>query len=261
MSSLFVGLASLMAFLVYAGSVIIHIWTLVIAYNSSGIAAAILSFIFPVISQLYWCYYEWKISGLDSPFIQWIIVLLLIWIFSLTLAIAGRFLENKKTRDEASASVAGDYIDANYPIGFGGWLYLVALGAIIAFGQSLFYLLDTLMPLYTSARIQEISEYSPTLAFAVLFETVFNLFNLSILLLAAYQCFRLKKAFSKTMILFYLSALIFGFIYILIISIVPEIDKRVIEEQWGQLFKALITCVIWIPYMIKSKRVRNTFIY
>ena len=39
---------------------IIHIWTLIIAYQVSGLLATILSFIFPVIAEIYWIINQWS---------------------------------------------------------------------------------------------------------------------------------------------------------------------------------------------------------
>lgn len=33
---------------------VVHIWTVIIAFKVSGLVAAILSFFFPIISQIYW---------------------------------------------------------------------------------------------------------------------------------------------------------------------------------------------------------------
>jgi hypothetical protein len=38
---------------------IVHIWTVGVAYTYSGLLAAIFSFFFPVISELYWVFALW----------------------------------------------------------------------------------------------------------------------------------------------------------------------------------------------------------
>ena len=42
---------------------IIHVWTIVIAYLASGLMASVLSFIFPVLAQLFWGYAMWNATG------------------------------------------------------------------------------------------------------------------------------------------------------------------------------------------------------
>lgn len=52
MSSVFLGIGRLMA-------LIVHIWTVVIAYNESGLFASILTLIFPMLSEIYWVFMMW----------------------------------------------------------------------------------------------------------------------------------------------------------------------------------------------------------
>lgn len=42
---------------------IIHIWTIIIAYNWSGALAAIITAFLPILSQIYWIFKLWKTSG------------------------------------------------------------------------------------------------------------------------------------------------------------------------------------------------------
>ncbi len=42
---------------------IIHIWTIVIAYTVSGLIGAIITLIFPVLSQIYWFIKVWSFAG------------------------------------------------------------------------------------------------------------------------------------------------------------------------------------------------------
>ncbi len=42
---------------------IIHIWTVVIAYFSGGIVAVLISLMLPVLAELYWGYTIWSTTG------------------------------------------------------------------------------------------------------------------------------------------------------------------------------------------------------
>ena len=42
---------------------IIHVWTIVIAFAASGLFAAVLSLVFPVLAQLYWGLMIWNMTG------------------------------------------------------------------------------------------------------------------------------------------------------------------------------------------------------
>ena len=43
--------------------VVLHLWTIVIAFSRTGFGAALLTFIFPVLSELYWGRRVWNATG------------------------------------------------------------------------------------------------------------------------------------------------------------------------------------------------------
>lgn len=43
----------------YILGVIVHLWTVIIAFSEGGFLAGILSFIFPVLSEIYWVISLW----------------------------------------------------------------------------------------------------------------------------------------------------------------------------------------------------------
>lgn len=51
-------------------SLAIHIWTIIIAFKASGFSVAIVTMLFPFISQLYWGYKTWSIYGIDMLYVQ-----------------------------------------------------------------------------------------------------------------------------------------------------------------------------------------------
>lgn len=85
--------------IVWILSGLIYIWTLIIANTLGGTLAAIVTFFFPVIGQLYWAYRSWRISGFDSTYIQWLIVLVALWVIQyLVFATASIFDSSRKRR-------------------------------------------------------------------------------------------------------------------------------------------------------------------
>lgn len=40
----------------------IHLWTVLMALGSSGLIAALITFVAPVVSQFYWAYYSYQIT-------------------------------------------------------------------------------------------------------------------------------------------------------------------------------------------------------
>ena len=43
--------------------IVVHVWTVVIAYEASGVAAAVLALIMPILAQIYWFFDVMSASG------------------------------------------------------------------------------------------------------------------------------------------------------------------------------------------------------
>lgn len=64
----------------------IHVWTIVIAFATKGLFAAILSLVFPVLAQLYWGVTIWRASGtFANPYCLALVAYASLWL----LVIAG----------------------------------------------------------------------------------------------------------------------------------------------------------------------------
>jgi hypothetical protein len=85
--------------LVWILSGIMHLWTVYIAYSFGGLFWGIVSFFFPVISELYWGFVAWRIDGFNSAYIQWLIVLVIIWVLQYVFTFFLSLLENKFSKD------------------------------------------------------------------------------------------------------------------------------------------------------------------
>lgn len=54
--------------------ILVHLWTVIIAYSEKGIIGSIITLFVPVLSQFYWIYYMW---GENSLYV-WIVIIHLI---------------------------------------------------------------------------------------------------------------------------------------------------------------------------------------
>lgn len=63
---------------------ITHIWTVIIAFSEGGIFAGILSFIFPIISEIYWTF---KMFGKNDAYTYSVLVH---FILAISISIFGR---------------------------------------------------------------------------------------------------------------------------------------------------------------------------
>jgi hypothetical protein len=60
---LFLGLAYVVVAIGWLAGIALHLYTILLAYSISGLPAAALSLVFPILSQLYWIYKTWALSG------------------------------------------------------------------------------------------------------------------------------------------------------------------------------------------------------
>lgn len=253
-------MAYLMTFIAWLGITAIHIWTLMIAYNNNGLLAAVITFILVGLSEIYWVYQAWQISGFDSPYIQWTIVFIIVYISQYVLVFIGSFLE---ARANKRASPNESEIDANnqiYIYGFGGWLYVMTAGMIITFVISVFYFIDTLLPLYQTGKVAQLTEQNALWGISIIIETVMYIFYIIYPVYLAYLCLKMKKIFIQMTILFYVMNLFFPVLFYFLCSALPGIQQSLIDQQVSTIFRSLILAVVWIPYLNKSKRIKNTYV-
>ncbi|WP_412102626.1 DUF2569 family protein [Paenibacillus alginolyticus] len=70
-----------------------------------------------------------------------------------------------------------------------------------------------------------------------------------------------KKLLRNMVINFYIINFAFNISYYLITNSIEEMaTHEFMSEQGRNIVKSLVTCLIWIPYFINSKRVKNTYI-
>lgn len=146
----------------------------------------------------------------------------------------------------------------------GGWLILVGIGIVL----SPIRIVVMVFPLYSgmmsdgtwAALTTEGSEFYQALWEPILtMELVVNGALVVGWLYVAYLFFSHKKQFP----IFYIGILLFSLLFILadaftIKLVMPEepvFDPDTIKE----LARSAIACIIWIPYMLISKRVKSTF--
>lgn len=80
MIKVFSGLLYIHAVLFWILGGLIHLWTVYIAFSIAGLFGGAVSFFFPVISEIYLGYRAWSLYGFDSPYIQWLVVLFVLWL-------------------------------------------------------------------------------------------------------------------------------------------------------------------------------------
>lgn len=155
--------------------------------------------------------------------------------------------------------------DKNDLKGLGGWLILIGIGVVIG----PFRLAAEMVPLYygifTDGTFEVLTTqgseaYHVMWGPLIVFETVFN----SLLILAS--CYLIYLYFSKHYLFpkVYIAIVIFSLVFIpfdawLASFVLP--DEPMFDSATTKEFaRTIFTTVVWVPYMLISKRVKATFV-
>jgi hypothetical protein len=151
------------------------------------------------------------------------------------------------------------------PKGIGGWLILPLIGLLLTPFQLGFVILTELLPAFQPAIWNAVTTpgeqaYHPLWAPLLIFEVVVNvsLIVCGITLLILF----LKKSrlIPKLMIAWLLGNLAVGVVDQWLGQQIPAVAMAAGAETTRQIFRSLIAAAIWVPYFLKSKRVKNTFV-
>ena len=150
--------------------------------------------------------------------------------------------------------------------GLGGWLAIVGLGLFVR----LFYLLKlvyTDASYFNDGTVDSVSSLVQGYSGALGFELLMGIGLSVAVIYLMYLYFKKKKNFPKYFIYYLIADVVFGLLgYFIVSSLAVYSDEArkviadILSEQASTLFTAAISAVIWILYMKKSKRVKNTFV-
>lgn len=146
-----------------------------------------------------------------------------------------------------------------YLYGFGGWLILLALGLMAAFGSSLLYIFGELIPFFFDGILEELIAYNALWGLIFLVGVIANVGIVAFITMIGIFCIKQKKEFKNTVIYFAIFNVLITLLAYLAYLIVPETAATSQDSLVG-IFMAIVYAAIWIPYIVKSKRVNNTFI-
>lgn len=149
--------------------------------------------------------------------------------------------------------------------GIGGWLILLAIGMIITPIREIM-LLITIYPEIFSTGVWEAlttqgnDAYNPLWAPILTGEILINCGLLLVWLYMAYKFFTKNRDFPK----WYIGIAVFSLLFVvtdalalkLVLPNEPVFDPDTIKE----FMRSVIMVVVWVPYVLVSKRVKATFI-
>ena len=154
----------------------------------------------------------------------------------------------------------------NEPKGIRGWLILPALGLIFTPIQMGVQFSKDLMPALTAATWNALTKpespaYHPLWGPLISFEVVTNVVLFVFTLWLMWLFFTKSKRVPTLFIAWLLSlAAVQTIDYVLVAQIPAAAAQPSDSEGMKDLARSIIAAAIWIPYFIRSKRVKNTFI-
>lgn len=151
------------------------------------------------------------------------------------------------------------------PSGISGWLLLPAFAMIISplriayeFHQSFFPLLKPAV--WLSLLSTRSTVYNPPLAVLLSWEIVANVILFICTIWLAIMFFKKHKSVPKFYIAWLLASCALQITDLFFGSLIPMVAAQQNGSAIGDLMKSVVATAIWVPYFLKSKRVKNTFV-
>lgn len=147
-------------------------------------------------------------------------------------------------------------LNSEGPNGIGGWLIFIAIGRLVMPVVLIWSIINSINIINQLKNNLEESLVSMWTR-AILFETGGNVFLLICEIILIFLFFGRKKIFPKVFILFMILASILSIVSGLVsFDVISSVNSTHFED----LPRTILTYIIWIPYILKSVRVKNTFI-
>ena len=147
----------------------------------------------------------------------------------------------------------------------GGWLILVGFGLVL----SIFLAIGTLIEsseMMTDPNLNALitpgtQAYHPGWETAIYVEIIGNSFFSLLYLGCTFYFFRKKKGFPSLYIFILIGNALFLLIDYSLAQKIPAIanDATIMNEERTKLYKQFWLCIVWVPYLLISKRVKGTF--
>jgi transglutaminase-like putative cysteine protease len=200
-------------------------------------------------------------SSPESEGTNWLIALLDLFAAVLA-ALGGIYVLRSSPPTWLRGSAGGAPGEGGGPVGLGGWLILVGFGVCIMPLTLAATLLKSTATYSTSSWAQLTVptgvRYDPRWAPTLLLELIGNSVLLVFACVQVWLFFRRKRWFPALFVLIAGARIILDLTDLLLAKDIPSVQARGIE--WSQHLATLAALILWVWYMFRSRRVRNTFI-
>jgi Protein of unknown function (DUF2569) len=151
------------------------------------------------------------------------------------------------------------------PQGLGGWLVLVCIGLVVSAVRLVFQLYNIYVPIFGDGAwglltTPGLDNYHPLWAPILILEIVWNV---SALLVGLYLLMLFFKRASRFRPIYVALLIVTPIVIVLdawlVTKVLPE-EPMFDPDTTKELGRAVVGLFIWVPYMLVSKRVKNTFL-
>jgi hypothetical protein len=143
--------------------------------------------------------------------------------------------------------------------GLSGWLILVGLGLVISPFAILATTLSTHLPFFSDSRYQAFLASHLGLAALIDFEVITNIVFVIGLVALNYLFFTKRRSFPTYMILYLASH--FAVILMDAFAAHALLPNASLAGSYKSIAQSFFGALIWIPYMLVSRRVKATFVH
>lgn len=152
-------------------------------------------------------------------------------------------------------------------VGIGGWLWLPLIGLILTPFQIGFGVYHDLLPLftgnaYTALTTPTSSVYHPLWKPLLLFELIGNLSFIVFAIVSLVLFLTKSRLLPKLMVMYLSLNAVFLVGDYFLAEMIPAVASQPIDRDTiRSIARAIGGVIIWVPYFLVSKRVKNTFVH
>lgn len=149
--------------------------------------------------------------------------------------------------------------------GLGGWLGFFQFSLYTSLLLGIITIIVNIIPIYGSEAWETLTDpssvaYDPLWKPLIIFETVGNIISMLLIILILVMLYAKKSMLPKLVIIMLVyNILLVAVDYSLLqqISLVDQIEDA---NSTKEISRSILYACVWIPYFLRSKRVRNTFV-
>ncbi|WP_342564107.1 DUF2569 domain-containing protein [Paenibacillus sp. FSL R7-0345] len=159
----------------------------------------------------------------------------------------------------------GMRLSPDHPKGLGGWLALIQIGLYVTCIRTFILIYDFFINTRGSEGWYALTSpgsadyhtlWKPTLIFEVSANIILLLASVYLLTLL----YNKRAVFPRWLIFYYIIGLLLQVVIIALVASIPQSSELANGNLLQNIARGLVNSLIWTTYILRSKRVRNTFV-